>query len=372
MSHIKKPHFNGLMVICVLLFAAGCAKDHQTSTDPTANRPDTVLRFSNPIKQSVNNPYLYKKDSKYYFMKSGGNYISLSVLTKVEYLGSADSKTIFAYDPKAGSNTPLYNITSPEIYFLNDRWYIYFGADSDGSLGQKRIYVIENTNANPLEGSWTLKGKLADPTSDFMATDGTILQYNNQLYFIWSGWATATMPVNTIKQGLYISRMASPTALTGARVQISDPTLDYEKYATTNNGTVSTQFLNQNPEVIKNSTGRPFLTFTAGSCANDNVGLGLLTLRTGGDPMVASDWTKSTNAVFTGNGVDSFGPGFNGFFKSGNDAEDWIIYDTNQFPGSGCGSSRSAVIQKIGWKADGTPDLGVAVSTTTKLARPTR
>jgi len=372
MNYINKPLLKGLTAICMLLFMAGCAKDHEASSDPTANRPDTVLHFFNPIKQSVNNPYLYKKDSKYYFLKSGGNYISLTALTKVEFLGSADSKTIFSYDPKGGTNIPLYNITSPEIYFLDGKWYIYFSADVDGSPGQKRNYVIENSAANPLEGTWSYKAKLADPSNDVMATDGTVMQYNNQIYFLWSGWATATQPGSTIKQGLYISKMSGPTALSGNRVQLTDPSLDYEKFASTVNGATVNQFLNQNPEVIRNSAGRPFVTFTAGSCSSDNVGLGLLSLRPGGDPMVAADWTKSTTAVFTGNGVDTFGPGFNGFFKSNNDTEDWIIYDVNKFPGSGCGSSRAAFIQKINWKPDGSPDFGVAISPSTRLLRPAR
>jgi GH43 family beta-xylosidase len=51
---------------------------------------------------------------------------------------------------------------APEIHFLNGKWYVYFAAD-DGINLHHRIWVLENSIADPFEGQWLLKGKLTDP-----------------------------------------------------------------------------------------------------------------------------------------------------------------------------------------------------------------
>jgi GH43 family beta-xylosidase len=52
-------------------------------------------------------------------------------------------------------------------------------------------------------------------------------------------------------------------------------------------------------------------------------------------------------------------PGHNGFFKSPNGTEDWIVY--HAWPtsaGQGAGGERSARAQKFTWNSDGTPNFG--------------
>ena len=43
------------------------------------------------------------------------------------------------------------DIWAPEIHFLQNKWYIYFAAD-DGDNKNHRIYVLENSSADPLSG----------------------------------------------------------------------------------------------------------------------------------------------------------------------------------------------------------------------------
>ncbi len=81
---------------------------------------------------------------------------------------------------------------------------------------------------------------------------------------------------------------------------------------------------------------------------------------TGGDLKDARSWKKSPTPVFSRySGADGnvYGPGHNGFFKSPDGKEDWIIYhgkETDEYTYRG----RSTRAQRFNWRADGTPDFG--------------
>ena len=63
-------------------------------------------------------------------------------------------------------------------------------------------------------------------------------------------------------------------------------------------------------------------------------------------------------------------PGHNGFFKSPDGTEDWIVYHANDAADYGCDGQRSTRVQKIEWNADGTPNFGVPLSTSEEIAAP--
>ena len=50
-----------------------------------------------------------------------------------------------------------------------------------------RIYVVENDSDDPVEGTWTFKGKVSD-SSDKWAIDATMFELNGEHYLSWSGW----------------------------------------------------------------------------------------------------------------------------------------------------------------------------------------
>jgi GH43 family beta-xylosidase len=144
---------------------------------------------------------------------------------------------------------------------------------------------------------------------------------------------------------------------------ISTPTYDWEK--------IGDPDVNEGPQIIKNAAGKVFLVYSASGCWTDDYSLGLLTLKTGGDPMNAADWTKTPTPVFTKNPSSSaYGPGHNSFFKSPNGTEDWILYHANPASGQQCGNSRSPRMQKFTWNADGTPSFGSPASINTPITRP--
>jgi GH43 family beta-xylosidase len=97
----------------------------------------------------------------------------------------------------------------------------------------------------------------------------------------------------------------------------------------------------------------------------------MLTYNGTGDPLNSASWVKSANPVFqrsNANGV--YGPGHNGFFKSPDGTEDWIVYHANNSASGGCDMNRTTRAQKFTWNADGTPNFGTPVALGVTLTAP--
>ncbi len=346
-----------LVVIAGSLSNSSCKKNTGTNgggyTPPPSSK-DTV--FTNPLLASGPDPWVIQQDTNYYYTNTFGNKIAIYKTSKMSKLKNALSATVWT-PPTSG----LYSkdIWAPEIHYLQNKWYIYFAAD-DGTNASHRIYVLENSSADPLSGTWEFKGKIADTTDDKWAIDASAFEYNGQAYLIWSGW-----PGNVDgQQNIYIAKMKDPVTLEGSRVMISTPTYNWEM-----NGAPPT--INEGPEILQSPTGKIFCTYSASGCWTDDYALGLLSLKDNGNPLNPADWTKSSSPVFTKNtSGGAFGPGHNGFFKSRDGKEEWIIYHANSTSGEGCGDNRNPRIQKFTWNADGTPDFGIPVQINTPVKVP--
>ena len=321
--------------------------------DPPAPLPGTST-FANPVLPSGPDPWIVKQGNTYYYTHTLGNRIALWKTTKVSELRNTNPQTIWSA-PASGPDSK--NVWAPELHFINNKWYAYYAADN-GTNENHRMFVLENSSADPLTGTWVSKGKISDP-SDKWAIDGTVFEYNSQLYFLWSGWEGNT----NVRQDIYIAKMSDPSTIQGNRVMISTPTYDWEK--------IGDPDVNEGPQIIKNPAGRVFLVYSASGCWNDDYALGMLTLKNGGDPLNPADWTKTPTLVFTKNpSAGAFGPGHNSFFKSADGTEDWIIYHANPLAGQGCLDNRNPRIQKFTWNADGTPSFGTPVSINTNIPKP--
>ena len=102
--------------------------------------------------------------------------------------------------------------------------------------------------------------------------------------------------------------------------------------------------------------------------ASLRVDLGLLSASLTADLTVPVNWTKAASPILQkGNGA--FGPGHNGFVKSPDGTEDWIVYHANPATGQGCGDARTTRIQKITWSGD-TPVIGTPVAAGAPVTRP--
>jgi GH43 family beta-xylosidase len=341
-------------VFFLLVLTTGCKKDKELVKDTGTQTPvKTETTFTNPLLTSGPDPWVVQKDSFYYYTHTLGNRLGLAKTKAVSQIKYSPLATVWM--PTLGTAYAA-NIWAPELHFINGKWYFYFAADDARDINH-RLYVLENAAADPLTGTWVFKGKISD-TSDKWAIDGTVLEYNGQQYFIWSGWRGENDP--GIQQ-LYIARMTNPWTLAGERVMLSEPVYPWEK-----NGLV-----NEGPQVLKNSNGRVFLVYSASGCWTDDYALGLLTLKDGGNPLNPTDWTKRPTPIFRTNaGSKAYGPGHNSFFKSPDGKEDWIIYHANSAPSQGCGDTRNPRMQPFTWNADGTPNFGEPIATGTNIPRP--
>ncbi len=248
------------------------------------------------------------------------------------------------------------NFWAPEFYLLDGpngkHWYFYYSAGTANTLDNQHTHVLESEGINPL-GPYHYKARLFDASHDTWAIDGSVLQLHDKLYFLFSSWDGPL-------QNLYIAPMSDPWTISGSRVLISKPTLDWE----TQGGNV-----NEAPVVLQHNSDT-FIVYSTSACWTPDYKLGLLKL-VGADPLEPAAWEKHPEPIFQradANGV--FGPGHNGFFTSPDGSETWIVYHANSSSGYGCDGRRNTRVQKISWTNEGLPDLGVPVSTSETITAP--
>ncbi len=211
--------------------------------------------------------------------------------------------------------------------------------------------MLEGTGANPLTASWAEKGQIQTGWQSF-ALDATTFVNNGTRYLLWAQHDNNLPASNT---SLYIASMSNPWTLSSAAVSISAPTLAWEK--------VGYQ-VNEGPAVLQRN-GRIFLTYSA-SATDANYCLGLLTASASANLLSASSWAKTQTPVFTSNASTSqYGPGHNSFTVSEDGQSDIMVYHDRSYrdiSGDPLNDpNRRTRVQKVYWKADGTPDFGIPI-----------
>lgn len=335
------------ILLVALIAAVGCLGPYCSKKGSSAPPPPPPppSGFTNPLL-SGSDPWVIRKDGVYYYTHTLGNRIALWKTSKMAELPAATRKDI--YTPTQGSPNSA-NVWAPELHYLDGKWYLYYTAGS-GPDQTQRTWVLENSSADPTTGNWVDKGRLFTADTDFWAIDGTVLEHGGKRYFLWSGRPNPAVQ----NQNTYIAAMSNPWTLDGAGVLITRPELGWEVHG----GPV-----NEAPQVLKNSGGKLFMVYSASGCWTDDYALGMLTLRDGGNPLVAGDWTKHPQPVFVKKPENkAYGPGHNAFFKSVDNTEDWIIYHANNNSGDGCSEKRNIRMQKFSWNGDGTPNFGIPVT----------
>ena len=347
----------GRTLLAVALLGSMACSQTKVAVPPVASPPTVVASttFQNPLLPSGPDPFVAQKDGYYYYLHTLNDRLAIWRTPTMSGLGSAPSTVVWTPSANGAASG---NLWAPELYFLDGKWYLYYTAGPNGSnLGLQRTWVLENANADPTVGAWTDKGRIYNPTEDFWAIDATILEQNGNRYLLWSGH-------NGIDgvQRIYISRMSNPWTLTGPRVELSRPQYAWEN--------VGPPFVNEGPEIIKHDN-KTFLVYSASFCATDDYALGLLTASSTADPMLLSSWTKSTTPVFSQRPASrAYATGHNGFFRSKDGQEDWIIYHANSNPGEGCVDKRNPRMQKFTWNPNGSPNFGVPVPINTDILKP--
>jgi GH43 family beta-xylosidase len=330
-----------ILVFCLVIFCISCSVKKGF--------------FKNPVLTSGADPWSLYKDGYYYYTHTTGDRIVIWKARNLAKLKRARRKTVF--DPPPGTKYSE-QLWAPEIHHINNSWYVYFAAD-DGNNNNHRLYVLENKSKDPLSGSWSFKGKIAD-TSDKWAIDGSVFEHNNEWYFVWSGWAGA----ENGQQDIYISKMKNPWTLIPGRTRISSPVYEWERHGQLDDDANPAHVtVNEGPQFLKGPQ-KLFIVYSASGCWTDRYGLGLLSADPGSNLLDSSSWRKHPVQVF---GTDTirkvYAPGHNSFFKSPDGKEEWILYHANDQPNLGCGKYRSPRAQKFAWNTDGTPNFGTPLKT---------
>ena len=340
-----------LFLLCLLHLQCGkSAKPTVTPENPVAN--DT---FANPL-QSGADPWVYQKDGFYYYLQTTGNNIRLWKTDAMSRLAAATAQTVFSPTPGAANSR---NIWAPELHYLDNKWYIYYTAGSGEDLSQ-RTWVLENSSPDPTSGTWTDKGRIFSTGADFWAIDGTVMQYQGNNYFIWSGRPDHSNA--NLTQNLYMAKMSNPWTLEAQATLLSTPQFAWER---------SGFGVNEAPESLTGPSGTQFLVYSASYCGTDDYALGMLTLKTGGDPMNPSDWTKTEQPVFSKQPQNNaFGPGHVAFFKSPDNKENWLVYHANSNSGQGCAEGRNIRIQQFSFSTSGIPVFQEPRATGLQIKKP--
>lgn len=265
-------------------------------------------------------PWIIYQDGFYYYSYS---YKDGIYVYKMKTINDLNRKGKLIY--KTSNKT---NPWTPEIHYINNMWYIYYAQPKSG-YDDRRMYVL--SSKNPL-GPYKFEGQITDET-DKWAIDGTVLKWNQQLYFIWSGWEKD----ENVCQNLYIAHMSSPTKIDGKRVLISKPEYNWEKHGI--------PLVNEGPEVLIKD-GRLFIIYSASGSWTKYYCLGMLSF-IGDDLLDKKSWKKSSKPIFESNG-DILAPGHACFVKE--DGEDYIIFHC--FPDKDSVNWEKRIIrkQKFVWK----------------------
>ena len=295
--------------------------------------------------------------------------------------GLADAPSTIVW-PLPGDETPEASdifTWAPELHRLKSpddgrhHWYLYY---SPGNPTRKSMAVLESETDDPLS-RYRFKAFIPfeEPLSsvgDLIllgggSLDATVFEnYDGRLYYAFSG----VRPIRPSSR-LFLAEMLNPWTLASDPILISSPELPWERQ-----GSVPT---NEAPQVLRRD-GKLHLIYSASFCGSDFYSLGRLTVDERADLLDPATWAaaKHPEPVFqSAPELGVFGPGHNGFFKSPDGKEDWIVYHAYAGPegvreeGGACTAGfRTARAQKFEFDANGVPQFGRPTSPAIDLQPP--
>ncbi|GGX13549.1 glycoside hydrolase family 43 protein [Streptomyces chryseus] len=346
MNHRQTPARRTLLKGALALGAAAAAAPPAHAAGPTGS-----VALANPLVRQRADPHIHRHtDRRYYFTATAPEYdrIILRRSRTLAGLGSADEAVIWR---RHTTGDMAAHIWAPEIHHVDGAWYVYFAAAPAHDVWQIRIWVLENKSADPFRGTWAEKGRLTTAWDTF-SLDATTFTHRSDRYLAWAQHEPG-MDNNT---AVFLSRMANPWTLTGPQIRLTTPEYDWERVGFK---------VNEGPSVVRRN-GRLFMTYSA-SATDANYCLGLLTADEDADLLAPGTWRKSPRPVFTSSeATGQYGPGHNSFTVAEDGRTDVLVYHARQYrdiTGDPLHDpNRHTRVQRLLWKADGTPDFGVPVA----------
>jgi GH43 family beta-xylosidase len=329
-------------------------------TAPRQTQPFQITRdtFSNPIYDGAD-PWVVRHDDIYYSCNTGtGGRIEV---WKSDSLIDRQQCSVVWTPPRTGWNRA--EVWAPELHFVRGNWFIYYAA-SNGKNENHRMGVLRSVGEDPM-GPYENLGQLytgddlAGRTNNRWAIDGTVLELNEQLYFIWSGWED-----QRDIQHLYIATMSDPATISSNRVRMCPNNChDWEHVGETR----QQRGLHEGPALLHRN-GRVFLIYSCSGSWESSYKLGMLSMRENADPMDPGSWTKHEKPVFDST-EKVFGLGHCSFTTSPDGSQDWIIFHAKKSRQHGW--DRQVHAQPFSWAANGFPVFGAPVAPSQPIAVPT-
>ncbi|SJL83960.1 family 43 glycosylhydrolase [Vibrio palustris] len=292
--------------------------------------------FTNPVYANGADPWVTYFNGNYYSATTTWN-SQLDMRQSPTLAGLADAQPVTVWSDTNPDRCcsfwafEFHRLKGPNGW----RWYMMYTSGHDENLDHQHLSVLESAGDDPM-GPYEYKGS---PMPNTWNIDGSYITIHDQLYLMYSQWFGD-------EQRNYIVKMRNPWTIDGQPALLSRPSYTWERIG---------RNVNEGPEPLIHN-GQVYIVYSASYCETDDYKLGLLKL-TGNDPMNPRAWTKYEQPVLTqANGI--YGPGHNGFFTSPDGSENWIAYHGNEYPGQGCGNTRSLHAKAFGWNADGTPNFG--------------
>ncbi len=277
-------------------------------------------------------PWYVEGDGEYHYCYSIGEGVAIRHAKHPFDLGTGE-ETIAYRAPRDTMYSWAY--WAPELHKIGESWYLYVAA-SDTESENHRMYVLKGDDPR---GTFEMIGKIGDP-SDKWAIDGTVLAWEDELYFIWSGWEGDADG----QQNLYIAHMSDPCTIDGERFLLSAPTYSWEKQGMP---------INEGPTVLKKD-GHLSVVYAASGSWTDDYCIGLLRFR-GGDVTDGKNWSKDPIPLLP-KVKGAYGPGHCSFLQ-GKDGTDYVVYHANVESGTGW-NGRTVRVQPFGWRL-GFPVFGL-------------
>lgn len=344
LSHVLKAVVVTMMVTSVSSSPILSPRNYVSVADDIS----PAVSYNNTIIEQRADPHIYRHtDGQYYFTASVPDYdrVILRSASTIQGLQDAEEVTIFEREG-------LYNgyVWAPELWFIDGKWYVYVAIGVDGTWNIRPV-VLEGTGDNPLEAKWVNKGTVKTNWETF-SLDMHYFEANGVKYLTWAQTDPDSGESGT---GLYLAPMTNPWTVELPATRISYPDLAWERIG---------HNVNEGAAVVKRG-GKIFLAYSA-SATDSNYLVGLLTADEKADLMDPKSWEKSSEPVFSGNAeTGQYGPGHNSFTVSEDGLSDVFVYHDRGYKdidGDPLDDpNRRTRVQKLYWRADGTPDFGIPV-----------
>ena len=339
-----------ILLVTIFVWMLTLTACHHGSTKQAAGTSEPVV-----LMAERGYPQAICHQGRYYFtcQSVGGTSIDLFATDDItKPLDATAARQLLA------ATDSLTHFWSPEIHRVDGKWYVYFEAD-DGNTDNHHMYVMECADADPMTGTFHLKGVIDTRAEWNYGIHPTLLQVpGGGLYLLWSGWPDRRHETET--QCIYIVRMENPWTTASSRVMISKPEYEWERQWINPDGTRSAYpiYVNENPETCLSPDGKQVIVFySASGIWTEYTSLGMLTAPADADLLRPEVWTKRSEPLLPPDTVSHTSTSDICLVPAA-DGHTLMLYELKRIENGAI--ARDIYVRPIAWDDQGMPQLSPA------------